>query len=196
MMSLVHYRINELGDIMTEKPKHGGLTRVGARVVERINKLGIILDLSHAEDRTLKEACRISAHPVIDSHSSPVPLDCKYELKKRLRTWDEMETIAKTGGVVCLWPFGYTTDREWRRVDRTMDIWVREIMEIKKRFGIEHVALGTDGGGNLPALVKGWKNISSWPVLYAALKKSGLSGKDLEAFFFENLKRVWNRILG
>ena len=96
MMSLVHYRINELGDIMTAPPKQGGLTKTGARVVERINRAGMILDLSHAEGATLKQACRVSARPVVDSHCAPVPLELKKDLRSRLRTWEELEAVAAT----------------------------------------------------------------------------------------------------
>ncbi len=195
MMSLVHYRINELGDIMTEPPKNGGLTKTGARVVERINRLGIILDLSHADGPTLKEACRISARPAIDSHCSPVPPDLKHKLRSRLRTWDEMEAIAATGGLICLWPFGLSVDSEGRRIKRTMEMWAAEVKAVKQRFGMKHAALGTDSGGNLPHLVEGWSGLSSWPVLYRALQKAGLTGSELRAFFHGNLKRIWKESL-
>lgn len=104
-----------------------------------------------------------------------------------------MELVANTGGVICTWPLSYA------RVDAprtTLRHWAEEIVEIKKRLGIEHVGLGTDGGGNLPQKVKGWKSILSLPRLIEAMRKAGLSQDDIAAYVGGNFLRVLKQSLG
>jgi membrane dipeptidase len=62
----VHYTINEIGAICTEKPKCNGLTPFGKRVVERMQDLGMVVDVAHAHSLTLKEIAAISSKPILD----------------------------------------------------------------------------------------------------------------------------------
>ena len=103
-----------------------------------------------------------------------------------------MELVAKTGGVICTWPLAYGRGN-FRR--STLLDWAREIVKLKQRLGIEHVGLGTDGGGNLPQKVKGWKSILSLPKLIAAMREAELSQDDIAAFVGGNFIRVLNKAL-
>jgi microsomal dipeptidase-like Zn-dependent dipeptidase len=104
-----------------------------------------------------------------------------------------MEMVARTGGVICLWPLAY----EGRGVRReTLRDWAQDVLEIKRRLGIEHVGLGTDGGGQLPARVKGYHDVADLRSLAASLQEVGLTGSDIAAFFGGNFLRVFRQCAG
>jgi hypothetical protein len=73
----MHYTINEIGDIATENPKHKGLTHFGKRVVEKMQEMGMVVDVAHAHSLTLKDIAAISSKPIMDStpvlHLSATP---------------------------------------------------------------------------------------------------------------------------
>jgi membrane dipeptidase len=69
-IQLVHYRINELGDIQTEPPVHNGLTPFGRDVVREMNRLGMLIDLAHAPFGVVKDAVDTSTRPMLVSHTN------------------------------------------------------------------------------------------------------------------------------
>jgi len=190
---LMHYTINEIGDIATEKPKHNGLTHFGKRVVEKMQELGMVVDVTHAHFLTLKDICDISSRPIMDSHTSPAPVGNPSESNekaiRRMRSWKEMEWVAKTGGIVGTWPLRYAHEG-WRR--ESLDDWAKEIVQMISRLGIEHVALGTDGGGMLPRRIISYSDYRDVKKLAAAMEETGLSGEDINTFMSGNLIRVLN----
>jgi len=117
MMTLVHYTPGTLGDIMTAPPKSHGLTSFGRKVVERMIRLRMIIDVAHADDKTLSQVVEIAKNngvPVVDSHGNPFPRNIPYQCS-RLRSWPSMELIVKTGGVVCTWPMAYWGKTIWKQ---------------------------------------------------------------------------------
>jgi membrane dipeptidase len=68
-LQLVHYRVNELGDIQTEAPVHGGLTAFGRSVVREMNRLGIVVDVAHATQAVVAGVVETTTQPIILSHS-------------------------------------------------------------------------------------------------------------------------------
>ena len=103
-----------------------------------------------------------------------------------------METIAKTGGVVCTWPFAYSARNSQRS---TLKDWAEEIVRMKARLGMEHCGLGTDGGGGLPRFVKGWESIASLPHLIVEMKEAGLTQGDIAAYVGGNFLRLLGKCL-
>jgi microsomal dipeptidase-like Zn-dependent dipeptidase len=191
MITLGHYKTNNLTDVMTESPKHGGLSALGRKAVEKMDNLGIIIDVAHASADALKQISEITRRPFVDSHTSPCPGDTRP--CGRFRTWREMELIAKTNGIVCTWPIAYRRG-DYRR--ETFLDWAKEIGEMKKRIGIEHVGLGTDGGGHLPDRVKGYKDYADLSSLAAAMMETGLTHEDVAAYMGGNFLRVFKTCSG
>jgi membrane dipeptidase len=74
-MTITHSRNDDWADAATDQPRHGGLTRFGEEVVREMNRLGMLVDLSHVAPRTMQAAIAVSAAPVIFSHSSARALD-------------------------------------------------------------------------------------------------------------------------
>ncbi len=193
MVTLVHYTPNALGDIMTGRPVRGGLTAFGRQVVEAMQRRGMIVDVAHADDKTVRDVLTATSAPVIDSHTSPKPRRLSRRRTTRLRSWPAMEAMAKAGGLICTWPLGYAG----RGVSRmTFRDWAKEIVLMKKRLGMAHVGLGTDGGGRIPRLIRGYQGYRSLPKLVRAMKQVGLSRPDIEAYLGGNVARVIRKVLG
>jgi membrane dipeptidase len=188
LITLGHYKVSNLTDVMTEPPKHGGLSALGRKAVERMDKLGIVIDVAHASADALKQIAEITKRPLIDSHTSPGP-----GAPTRNRTWPEMELIAKTGGAVCTWPLAINV-RGYKR--ETFLDWAKEIAAMKKRIGIEHVGLGTDSGGRLPDRVAGFKDVADLNKLAAAMIETGLTREDIAAYMGGNFLRVFRAYSG
>lgn len=198
IITLVHYMNNQLGDIMRPRDGQdpgaysGGLTGFGAQVIGKMEELGILVDVAHASTDTLADICAMVTKPFIDSHTSPSRTET-ITSATRLRTWAEMEMMVAKGGVICLWPLGFDHPTLPRR---TFAHWAAEIVAMKSEFGIEHVALGTDGSGSLPAMINGYSSISDLPKLGDAMRDAGLAENDIKAFFGGNLLRVLTDTIG
>jgi len=95
-MTLTHMENNEWADSSTAKPEHNGLTDFGRNVVLEMNRLGIIVDVSHVSDKTFYDTLSVSKAPVFASHSSCRAL-CN---AARNMTDDMMRDLAKHGGVI------------------------------------------------------------------------------------------------
>lgn len=96
MLGLVHFRSNQFADSSTDDPLHGGLSELGKDMVREANRLGMIVDASHASDDALRDMMAVSSTPVILSHSGP---DGVYEHARNVP--DELLVqLAESGGVV------------------------------------------------------------------------------------------------
>jgi microsomal dipeptidase-like Zn-dependent dipeptidase len=196
LITPMHRLVNQIGDIMTGAPVNGGLTPIGQQIVERMIELGIIVDVAHAHINTLQGIAEIARHnevPIIDSHTSFTHRENPYGTT-RLRTLAEMEMVAATGGLICTWPL------RWERPDGTGRLtiydWAEENYEIKERLGIEHIALGTDGGGVLPEMVDGYESILDLPKLVKAMDEVGFKRSEITAYMGGNLFRVIKKCIG
>jgi microsomal dipeptidase-like Zn-dependent dipeptidase len=198
MITVVHYRNNELGDIMKMSrnldpgPAKNGLTWAGRKVVERMQDLGMVVDVAHAHTNTLRQIAEISKRPLVDSHTNPCNIDAPSRCG-RFRTWKDMELVAKTGGVVCTWPLGYKAKSRSRV---TFLDWAKEILEMKKRLGMENVGLGTDGGGHLPGLIEGYRDVRDLVKLARAMEEIGFSQDEISAYMGGNFYRLLKICIG
>jgi membrane dipeptidase len=97
-MTLTHFKNNNWADSSTDKPVHNGLTAFGKDVVRELNRLGVMVDISHVADKTFYDALAITTAPVIASHSS-----CRALTNHpRNMTDDMLRALAKNGGVVMI----------------------------------------------------------------------------------------------
>lgn len=95
-MTLTHFRSNDWADSSTGKPVHNGLTDFGRQVVREMNRIGMIVDVSHVSDKTFYDTLAVSTKPVIASHSA-----CRvFSDVPRNMTDDMFRALAKNGGVV------------------------------------------------------------------------------------------------
>jgi len=97
-LTLTHFLNNDWADSSTDKPAHDGLTDFGKDVVRELNRLGVMVDISHVSDKTFADALQVSSVPVIASHSS-----CRAIANHpRNMTDDMLRALAKNGGVVMI----------------------------------------------------------------------------------------------
>jgi len=97
-MTLTHFKNNDWADSSTDTPAHDGLTAFGKDVVRAMNRLGLMVDVSHVADKTFYDAIEVSKAPVIASHSSCRALSNH----ARNMTDDMLRALAKNGGVVMI----------------------------------------------------------------------------------------------
>jgi membrane dipeptidase len=137
-MGLVYAETNALGSGQKEQ-RDGGLTAFGHRAVERMNALGVLIDVSHASDRTCLDAIEASSKPVAITHAGaravwPIP---------RMKPDEVLRACAERGGVLGIEAAPHTTvsyDHRAQSIDSVMDHFTYAV----DVMGIEHVAFGPD----------------------------------------------------
>ena len=146
-MTLCHNGDNDICDSARGNAEHGGLSDFGREVVQEMNRLGILVDMSHASEKSFYDALELSKVPIVCSHSSARAL-CDHP---RNLTDDQMRALAKAGGVAQTTVYGgfLRTDGEATIIDA-----VEHLCHAVKIMGVEHVGLGTDfdGDGGVPGL--------------------------------------------
>ena len=116
-MTITHTKNTDWADSATDAPQHGGLTRFGEEVVREMNRLGMLVDLSHVAPETMKKALAVSAAPVIFSHSSARALDDH----PRNVPDDVLRLLPKNGGVVMVTFVPSFVSEEVRALERHGD---------------------------------------------------------------------------
>jgi membrane dipeptidase len=181
-LQLTHYRVNELGDIQTEAPVHGGLTDFGADVVRRCNQLGIVVDVAHGTYDLVKRAAAVTTKPLVLSHTA---LATHPGARSRLITADHARVIAQTGGVIGVWPSSGTFHDL-----HGMAHGFRRMADV---VGVEHVGLGTDMLGFISPPV--FHSYEQLPALGGALLAAGFSSSEVGQILGGNYRRVFEASL-
>jgi len=141
-MTLTHMENTEWADSSTAKPEHNGLTDFGKDVVREMNRLGVMVDISHVSDKTFYDALAISKAPLIASHSSCRALSNA----SRNMTDDMIRALAKNGGVIQInYYVGFLSQqfRDYEAAHPEAETEVRE--EVKKRCGTDEICAGVAG---------------------------------------------------
>ncbi|MGC1614176.1 MAG: dipeptidase, partial [Candidatus Acidiferrum sp.] len=131
-MTLTHTGNVEWADASTDKPVHNGLTEFGKDVVREMNRLGMIVDVSHVSDKTFADILETSKAPVFASHSS-----CRAICDAARNMTDEMiKALAKKGGVIQInYHVGFLS-QEFRNAERAHPEWDKAIaLEVRQRCG-------------------------------------------------------------
>ena len=182
VLTLVHYRVNELGDVQTEAPVHGGLSRFGRDVVAECNRLGIVVDCAHATFDTTMAVLDASSQPVIISHGQ---LGHGHEDDHpRLMTAGHAAAVAEAGGLTGGWPCGFTSG--------SMDDFGTEILRLAEATGPDHVALGTDLDGNYKPVLTSYDQLDD---VASRLRDRGLPVGDVERILGGNALDLLRQVL-
>jgi len=221
-MTLTHTNTNNWADSSGDIDKagverHNGLTDFGKQVVREMNRLGMIVDISHVADKTFWDALEVSSAPIFASHSS-----CRALANVQRNMTDEMiVALAKKGGVVqvnfyCEFlsqksedaskAFLATHDASKLEKDpaaleayqksvppATLADVVAHIDHIVKIAGINAVGIGSDFDG-IPCAPQGLEDVAKFPNLTRALLEKGYSGDDIRKIYGGNTLRVMRAV--
>ncbi len=181
-LQLTHYRVNELGDIQTEAPEHGGLTDIGAEVIRRCNARGLVVDVAHGTYDLVKRAASVSTKPLVLSHTS---LSSAPGPRSRLISPDHASAIAETGGMIGVWPPS--------SVYPDLNAMAVGIARLADLVGVDHVGIGSDTMGLTVHSV--FDNYADLPALAAALLNVGFDQQDTGKILGGNYVRVFTASL-
>ncbi len=217
-MTLTHWETIDWADAATDSAKHDGLTAFGEQVVLEMNRLGMLVDLSHVSDAAMMDALRVSRAPVFYSHSSA------RALANHVRNVPDsiLRIVGQKGGVVMVnFNPGFVSEavrlygdsmQAWARALRaagadsvtradSLRAWTARgpkatlkqaadhIEHIRDVAGVDHVGLGSDFDGITDVPV-GLENVSTFPDLLAELLRRGWSEADVKKVAGLNALRV------
>jgi membrane dipeptidase len=222
-MTLTHNVTLDWADSAAEPPRHGGLTRFGEEVVREMNRLGMLVDLSHVSPDTMEDALRVSEAPVIFSHSSARALvDVPRDVPDAI-----LRLLPRNGGVVMVTfvpafvnadvarayserqkliaerTKGVTDAAEKERIEKevrdTPGMPVATLAQVADH--VEHVrkVAGVDNVGigsdfdGIDTGPQGLEDVSRYPYLFAELARRGWSDEDLKKLAGVNTLRVMRR---
>jgi len=185
-MTLCHNGDNDLCDAASRSAQtNGGVSSFGAEVIAEMNRLGIIVDLSHGAENSFYDALDLSSQPIVCSHSSCRAL-CDHP---RNLTDDQMRALAQKGGVcqVTLYPGFLVKSGEATILDA-----MRHLDHAVRVMGIDHVGLGTDfdGDGGVPGLA----DASELTNYTRQLLERRYSADDIQRLWGGNFLRVMRQV--
>lgn len=181
LIQLVHFRANEIGHIQTYPYSPGGLTTFGREVVGEANRLGIVIDLAHANNETILDVLELSTDPVIFSHGG---LQAIHEQDRALSD-EEVRAIAGAGGIVGIWPNGASIPDVATLVDH--------VDHVIGLVGIDHVGLGSDLRG-MSSYSEGFDSTAEFRGIAAELIARGYSDESIGKIMGGNFFRLWQNV--
>ena len=184
-MTLCHNGDNDICDSAKGNNTHNGVSDFGKKVIRKMNKLGIMVDLSHASEKSFYDALEISKQPIVCSHSSCRAL-CDHP---RNLTDDQMRALAKNGGVmqITLYSGFLRSDGE-----ATIEDAIAHLEHAIELMGIDHVGIGTDFDGD--GGIRGLANSSELLNLTRQLMSRGYSDDDIHKIWGGNFLHLMTKI--
>ena len=213
-MTLSHSKNTRLFDSSTDTPLHNGISKEAPAFIAEMNRLGMLVDLSHVSAAVMNQVLDITKSPVIFSHSSAkalanVPRNVPDDVLKRMPAnggivmvsfvpqftnqarvdWQaKRDAAAKAAG-----PNSAEAMKAWDAANprpvTTIAMVADHVDHVAKVAGHDHVGLGGDFDG-VPDLPEGLENVSTYPALFAELARRGWSDADLKKLSSENFLRV------
>ncbi|GAB7353468.1 hypothetical protein MBLNU459_g3924t4 [Dothideomycetes sp. NU459] len=170
---------------VTETGEDGGLTPFGAEAVTEMNRLGMMVDLSHVSHNTMRQVLSMTKSPVIFSHSACYALAANY----RNAPDDVIQRLKENGGVFMVMfvkRFLNAEDPESADLERGVD----HIFHVVKIAGWDHVGIGADFDGTV-TLANGINDVSDYPKLIEAVMRRGATDEEIKKLMGSNILRVW-----
>ncbi len=222
-ITLAHSQSNHISDSSYDlRRRWKGLSPFGEQVVAEMNRLGMMIDISHVSDQAFYQVIKLSKTPVIASHSSLRAFVPGFERNMD----DEMvKALAKNGGVIQInfgSSFVVSRANQWglqfkaalaaapKGTDETsfrqtylqqhpypfanVDTVLDHIDYVTRLVGVDYVGIGSDFDGVGDSLPQGLKDVSTYPNLIEGLLRRGYSDADIEKVMSGNLLRVWRAV--
>ena len=198
-LTLSHSVNTNWSDSSGDTPKHNGLTDFGKDVVRELNRLGMLVDISHVSDKTFWDALETSKAPLVASHSSLRSISGH----PRNMTDDMIRALGGKGGVIMInYSRSFLSDELYQAglknvppAQRPTVSWekiVEHIDHAVKLVGATHVGLGSDFDGT--TVPDGMDDVSMLPKITAALLDKGYSEQDVKNILGENILRLLEKV--
>ena len=184
-MTLCHNGDNDICDSAKGNNEHGGVSPFGADVIREMNRVGMMVDLSHGGEKSFYDALDISAQPIVCSHSSAKVL-CDHP---RNLTDDQMRALAQKGGVVQVTFYhGFLkSEGEASIIDA-----IAHLNHMVKIMGVEHVGIGTDFDGD--GGVRGIASASELINFTRRLLRERYTNEEIQMLWGGNFLRVMQQV--
>lgn len=198
-MTLSWSNTNDWVDSSNDAPRHGGLASFGREVVREMNRLGVVVDVSHVSDEAFRDALEVTRAPVMASHSSARAL-----VDNPRNMSDEMlRDVAANGGVVMInfggafidpgkasyWKIAGELVRHLGPEPVSLELLLDQIDHVAQVAGVDHVGLGSDFDGTL-FLPEGASDVAGFPNITAGLVRRGYTDEDIHKILGGNALRV------
>jgi membrane dipeptidase len=198
-LTLSHSVNTNWADSSGDTPAHNGLTPFGKDIVRELNRLGVMVDISHVADKTFWDALETSKAPLVASHSSMRAISGH----ARNMTDDMIRALGAKGGVVMInYSVGFLSNERYEAQQKNVPAaelprvsWEKIIDHIDhavKLAGPTHVGLGSDFDGT--TVPDGMEDVSKLPKITAALLAKGYSEQDVKNILGENILRLLERV--
>ena len=179
---------NQIAEGVGECLSGGGLTEFGVSTVKEMNRLGVIVDVSHLSEPGFWDVIKVSDKPIIASHSNAKAI-CNHV---RNLSDDQIKALARNGGVM-----GLNMCHEFLSDDRPVSIEhvVDHIEHVFSLVGSKHIGIGADLDGITTPPV-GLEDVSKLPALTEAMLRRGLTAEQVRDVLGENYLRVIKNVMG
>lgn len=185
-VGLTYNERNQIGDGQAESRTKSGLTQFGVQVVEELNSLGVLIDVSHMSESTFYDVVDTSTKPVVATHSNCYAI---HQHGRNLKD-DQLKALADIGGVVGItFVPKFLADGE-----AGVEDVVKHIAHAVEVAGISHVGIGSDFDGT-EHLPRGLSSVVELPNLTKELLNYGFSEKEVKAILGENHVSLLLRVL-
>jgi membrane dipeptidase len=180
LVQLVHFLDNNLGSNQTPPYEDRGLTSFGRDVIREANRLGIVIDLAHANTRTIMDALETSTQPILFSHTGAKALHSA----DRYLTDEEIRAIAAKDGLIGIWPAAEFKNAEGM---------VRHIDHVKRLTGVDHIAIASDlrGMNYFPA----FGEEADFRAITDGLVTAGYNDDEIGKIMGGNFVRTWQQVI-
>jgi len=197
-LTVTHDGHNALSDSARPKPAlgdgptlHGGLSALGRAAVREMNRVGLMVDVSHVAKPAMLEAASLSTTPVVATHA------CCHELRPHPRNLDaeQLRALRDCGGLIQVTavPSFLVAPGPDGHARATIRDYVDHVDHAVQRIGLDHVGLSSDfdGGGGFP----GWMDASTTGAVTEELHRRGYGAREIGLLWSGNFLRVWRSVL-
>jgi len=176
--------------------QEGGVTPLGEKVIDELNRLGMLVDISHCNEQTTLDACRLSKAPVICTHAGARAVTDR----DRNKSDAALKAIAATGGIVGVTCVGWIIENQ-KTKERGVPQFCDHLDHMKKVIGVDHISVATDSP------LRGWERLSPhrtspelseighWKNVAVELNRRGYTEEELKKVFGLNLVTLFRKVL-
>jgi membrane dipeptidase len=180
LVQLVHFLHNDVGHKQTAPYSDEGLTEFGREFVREANRLGMIVDLAHANTPTIMGALEASSQPMIFSHTG---VKARHGGDRDV-TDEEIRAIAARGGIIGIWPSASLGD---------LAEMVAHIDHVKRLVGVDHIAIGSDLRGM--SYIPEFGEEANFRAIVDGLIEAGYTDDEIGKIMGGNFFRLWEQVI-